>query len=360
MGRSVAIIGAGQIGHALAEAFAEGGWETRVLASSAPRWPVLGKPLKSGLFSKALTWRGTGARFEPYDLATDQSALCADLVVDTIAFDHGYLDRYSPALIGRLVVISSASVYCDAAGRTLDEAAQNGWPEFAGPITEEQTTVAPDCTTYSTRKVRMEQRAAELFGDRATILRPGAIYGPYSRHPREWWFVKRLRDRRRKIPLMHFGKAQFHTTNAADIGRFAHHAAEHALGGVYNVVDQSCPSVSEIADAMISRLDDPPELVLLDDLGTVGRTPWSVSKPFIVSSAKASASGFTKQSRYTQSVSDAASWLWEQNAADWKLAFPQLAAYPYDHFDYEAEDRYFAGFEQWGSASMDGIAPGPR
>ena len=35
-------------------------------------------------------------------------------------------------------------------------------------------------------------------------------------------------------------------------------------------------------------------------------------------------------------------WLAKQNPSDWCSAFPQLAAYPWDLFDYEAEDRFLA------------------
>lgn len=35
-------------------------------------------------------------------------------------------------------------------------------------------------------------------------------------------------------------------------------------------------------------------------------------------------------------------WLADLNPADWRAAFPQLAAYPWDLFDYDAEDRFLA------------------
>jgi hypothetical protein len=54
--------------------------------------------------------------------------------------------------VGALVVVSSASVYRDAAGRTLDEAAASGFPELPVPIPETQPTVEPGAATYSTRK----------------------------------------------------------------------------------------------------------------------------------------------------------------------------------------------------------------
>lgn len=324
MTRSVAIVGAGQIGYATARAFAERGWETRVLARTRPAWEI------------------AGAQFDRY-VAGEHDAPSADCVIDTITFDAEDTERYDPGKIGGLIVVSSASVYCDAQGRTLDEAAKNGFPEFDGPITEGQSTVTPGQETYSTRKVRMENRARELFGDRATILRPCAIYGEHSRHPREWWFIKRMIDGRTRIPLIHEGHSQFQTTDVDDIACFAVHVAEKGLGGIYNIADNGCSTVMEIGEILGSEFNDPPELVPIEGSGLVGRTPWSVEKPFTVSNAKMIAAGYDMPSTYESGVLTAAGWLREFNPADWRAVFPQLAAYPWDLFGYDAEDAFFNG-----------------
>ena len=328
MAQSVAIIGAGQIGYAAASAFRERGWETTIHARSKPVW--FDKPLH---------------RFNRY-ISGEDNAPAADVVLDTIAFDENDVARYDPAKIGRLIVISSASVYCDAQGRTLDEAGQNGFPEFGGPITEQQSTVDPGPQTYSTRKVRMENTARDLFGDRATILRPCAIFGPHSRHPREWWFVKRMLDGRERIPLMHSGRSQFQPTDADDIGYFAVETAEKSLGGVYNVTTKHCPNVLEIGETLADLMGAGPEFALTDERGLIGRTPWSVPKPFIVSSKKMIDTGYDLPSTYGSGILPGLDWLCDLNLRDWKAAFPQLAAYPYDLFDYEAEDRFLNSLER--------------
>ena len=340
-GSSVAIIGAGQIGHAAAMAFIDRGWNVTVYARTAPTWPLGASKQGSGLIDKTLKWRPFDAAFRPHDVSKDP-APNADVVLDTIAFDAADVERYDPDSIDRLIVISSSSVYCDDQGRTLDEAAQNGFPGFRGAVSEDQSTVAPGPDTYSTRKIRMEQRAAELFGNRATILRPCAIYGRWSRHPREWWFVKRLLDGRPQIPLIHGGQSQFQTTDVDDIAYFAVDAAEQSLGGVYNIADEGCPTVAEIGEILSDPFDDPPELVSLDGAGLVGRTPWSVAKPFIISNARLVATGYDMPSTYGSGVPTAALWLRELNPDDWRKAFPQLAAYPWDLFNYAAEDELLA------------------
>lgn len=322
MARSVAIIGAGQIGYAAAQAFSKAGWQVRVLARSWPDWP-LGE-----------------VTYEPYVAGSDR-APAADCVVDTIAFDAGDVARYDPDRVGRLIAVSSASVYCDANGRTLDEAAQNGFPEFDGPIVEEQSTVAPGPDTYSTRKVRMEQRALEQLGDRATILRPCAIYGAWSRHPREWWFVKRMLDGRERIPLLHPKASRFQPTDVVDIARFAVAAAESDISGVYNVADEDCPNVLEIGQAIAHHLGRSPEFLAVKANGKAGRTPWSVPQGFSVSGEKARSACGLGFSHYADGSCEAVNWLRDQNPADWRNTFPQLAAYPWELFDYEAEDAYF-------------------
>ncbi|MDN3645061.1 NAD-dependent epimerase/dehydratase family protein [Pontixanthobacter aestiaquae] len=341
-GSSVAIIGAGQIGYATAMAFIDRGWSVTVYARTAPSWPLGTSKLRRGLIDKALKWRPFDAAFRQHD-ASENPAPNADLVLDTIAFDAADVERYDPNRVGRLIAISSASVYCDQKGRTLDEAAQNGFPEFGGAVSENQSTVAPGPETYSTRKIRMEQRAAKLFGDRATILRPCAIYGEWSRHPREWWFIKRLLDGRSQIPLIHGGLSQFQTTSVEDIAYFAVDAAEQSLGGVYNVADEGCPTVAEIGEILSDPFDNPPELVPLDGAGLVGRTPWSVAKPFSISNARMVAAGYDLPSTYGSGAPQAARWLRELNPADWQTAFPQLAAYPWDLFDYDTEDSFLKG-----------------
>lgn len=324
MDRTVAIIGAGQIGYAAALAFRDRGWEVNIHARSKPAW-----------------FNGTLFKFEAY-CAGDHDAPAADVVLDTIAFDAEDVVRYDPDYVGRLIVISSASVYCDDRGRTLDEGPINGYPEFTQAVTETQSTVAPGPETYSTRTVHMENTALSLFGENTTILRPCAIYGKYSRHLREWWFIKRLLDGRKQIPLLFNGCSQFQTTNVLQIKDFAVQAAEHNFSGVFNISDTDAPSVREIGEAICLFKDRPAEFVDSGDQGIVGRTPWSVPRPFTVSGAKAQGLIHDQSFDYADHVGDEIGWTANVRSDDWRTAFPQLAAYPWDLFDYDAEDRFLA------------------
>jgi nucleoside-diphosphate-sugar epimerase len=272
-------------------------------------------------------------------------APAADVVVDSIAFDAEDVARYDADNVGRLIVVSSASVYCDARGRTLDEAARNGFPEFDGPVTEDQPTVAPGPETYSTRKVGMEIAARNRFGEQATILRPCAVYGAWSRHPREWWFVKRLLDGRRRIPLAFDGKSQFHTTSANMMAGFCIAAAEQDLGGTFNIADDFAADVALLGWHIAEELDLECEFLPFDGppQGSVGRTPWSVPKPFEVSCKAACDAGWDGFTTYPGVGNSAIAWLRDFNPHVWRSAFPQLAAYPWDLFDYAAEEAWLDG-----------------
>ncbi|KEO91783.1 hypothetical protein EH31_03675 [Erythrobacter longus] len=310
MARSVAIIGAGQIGYAAYHAFSSSGFECILFARTEPEW--IGG------------WKG---EFRPYVLGED-TAPEADIVLDTIAFDHGDVARYDPDKVGRYIAISSASVYCDDEGRTLDEGPVNGYPRFPDSIAEDQSIVSPGPETYSTRKVRMENKAREMFGERATILRPCAIYGAESRHPRELWFVKRFLDGRRRVPLIYEGQSQFQTTDAWWLGDMAVAAAEKELGGIFNVADQTAPTVTQIGQAIAQHMGTVIEIEPIEGTGPgfVGRTPWSLPLPMRVDASKAVEAIGEPATNYISQVKMAVDWLTEMNPTDWRAAFPQLAA----------------------------------
>jgi nucleoside-diphosphate-sugar epimerase len=119
-----------------------------------------------------------------------------DALIDCVAYsgDDARTLLAVEKQVGATVAISSSSVYRDESGRTLDEAASTGFPMFDGPIRETNSTVAPGPQTYSTRKAELERVLLDGAKMPVTILRPCAIYGPHSSHPRELWFVKRMLD----------------------------------------------------------------------------------------------------------------------------------------------------------------------
>lgn len=326
MGRAVILGGAGQIGIAVAQALVARGWDVILVGRSpSPPGPWIFQPADRDAAGAVEAVVGAGA----------------DLLLDCIAFDGRHADQLCRVAgdVRHIVAISSASVYADPEGRTLDEAAETGFPVFPVPIPEDHPVVAPGPETYSTRKVAMERQLLE-GAPNATVLRPCAIHGPHSKHAREWWVIKRLLDGRKVIPLAYQGQSRFQTTSTRAIGE----AVLRALGGtaprVLNVADADAPTVSRIARTIMQTLGREAELVGLPDAPYppgVGGTPWSVARPMIC------ATSLPRARTYAETAPAAIEWIVRASEGrDWRAVFPQLAAYPKDLFDYAAEDTVLA------------------
>lgn len=331
--------GTGQIGRAIAENLLRHGW--RVTASHRGHRPPPTDLLEQGLKIVTLD------RDEPGSL---QAALGpgADALIDTVAYDETHARQLLDVqnAIGALLVISSASVYRDDTGRTLDEARQNGFPEFARPIMESQATVEPGPATYSTRKVALERALLDRATRPVTVLRPCAIHGPGSQHPREWWFVKRMRDRREVIPLAFEGRNRFHTTSVRNIAELTRISLEVPGTRVLNIGDPDPPSVAEIGRFIAHALDYRGRIVGIRNSPyppPVGASPWSGPRSFLIDGQAALAIGYKPAVTYAQAVAESCRWLSDvADQAPWPELFPVLASYPRDLFDYEAEDAFLA------------------
>ncbi len=322
--------GTGQIGRAVADRLLEEGWRV-TLASRKPQSALDEQP---NLRHVILDRRDPGA----IALALGDDA---DLLLDCIAFNSADARQLVDVQnsVGTICAISSASVYRDDAGRTLDEARSTGFPEMPVPITTTQPTVDPGDATYSTRKVAMERTLLDHCQIPVTILRPCAIYGPHCRHAREWFFVKRLLDGRREIPVAYGGMSRFHTSSVQGIAAAVMASASKTASTVMNVADPAALTVGEIGLAIMRAMGVQANVVGLPDRGyppNVGVTPWSVAKPFVV----APSDDFESAGSYESLVPTAIRWLIEATRdRPWREVLPALAAYPFDLFDYEADER---------------------
>ena len=251
-----------------------------------------------------------------------------------IPFERDHADQVLARDVGAIVAISSASVYADDEGRTLDEAeSAETFPELPLPIPETQRTVAPGDATYSTKKVAIEQ--ALLAQDRipATVVRPCAIYGRGDRMAREWHFLKRALDRRPYVLLADRGTGHFHTTASENIGELVRLSAATPRTGVFNCGDPDPPQVLQIARAVGEFAE-----ILLPGSSALGSTPWSVPKPFLVDMSKAERDlGYEPVTTWAAGLPRQVEWLIEATRdRDWREVLPRGAQYL--SFDYEAED----------------------
>jgi nucleoside-diphosphate-sugar epimerase len=331
--RTALIVGGdGQIGRAVARDLLEHGWRVRLARRSARAPP----PDLVG-------------RVETLQLDRDQTGALAaalnggaDVVIDTIAFtdDHARQWLELEADIGVLAVISSVSVYCDAAGRTMDEAQGIGFPQFPIPITEDQTTVAPGPETYPARKAAVEQTLLQNARRPVIVLRPGAIHGEGSRHPREWWFIKRILDGRRRIPLAYDGQSRFHTSATSNIAALCRVALEQPATRILNIVDPEALTTNEIGHAIASVYGVDLDLVALPGppVRGVGEHPWCIPAPMIMGMTRAHALGYHPVAAYRDTIGeDCRS---AEAAAKAGVKFPDYLA---SGFDYLAEDAVLAG-----------------
>lgn len=333
-GHAFIIGGTGQIGRAIADNLLAAGWAVSIAARGQ-------RALSDSLIAR-------GAKFVALDRENTREfgrALGdgADALIDVTAYSaaEGRQLLDVQRSVGTLVVVSSSSVYRDVEGRTLDEAAQSGFPELPDPIAETQPTVAPGDATYSTRKVTLENLILDEALIPVTIMRPAAIYGPGSVHPREWWFVKRMLDGRLAIPLAFEGKSRFHTSSVLNIAELARVALDRPGTRILNIADPEALSVVEIGSAITQHMGYGGKLVrIAGDCfpAKLGRTPWSVPRPFVLDNGAALALGYVPVTTYSQSVGAICDELARGDREGWQTRFPVLAGYPYDLFDYEAED----------------------
>ncbi len=158
-----------------------------------------------------------------------------DAVVDT----SGYVPRIVRASaellaprVGRYLFVSSLSVYSDTSAPGLNESAPVG--ELPDPATEE---VAKH---YGPLKVACERVVAEVFGERATILRPGLIVGPFDPTDRFAYWPARFvhpallgnRAPDAVVPAPPGNPVQF--IDARDLAAWMRELAARGVGGTFN------------------------------------------------------------------------------------------------------------------------------
>lgn len=332
MARTALIVGGtGQIGRAVARNLLDHGWRVRLVQRAAEGIPpdLVGRVAIVPL-----------DRNEPNALASAVSS-GADALIDTVAYtaDHARQLLEIEADIGAFVVISSASVYCDSQGRTLDEAAQRGFPDFPVPIPEGQSTVAPGPDTYSTQKVALEQTLLQTANRPTTILRPGAIYGEGSRHPREWWFARRILDGRRRVPMAYAGESRFHASATVNIAELCRLALEQPGTRTLNAADPEAISVAEIGQAIAAAYGVELDLVPIPGPPRhgVGVNPWCIAGPIVLDMSAAQALGYTPVTRYGEGIGEAC-----RSAEALAAAGVPFVDYIGRLFDYAAEDAFFA------------------
>ena len=134
---------------------------------------------------------------------------------------------------GRYLLISSTSVYGEPAGPGFDESSPTV------PAAGDDVDVVTD-TTYGPLKVACEDAARALLGDRATVVRPTYVVGPWDHTQRFTHWVRRLSEGGEVLgpgtpddPLQ--------VVDVRDLGRFVVDLLEKDVPGTFHAVSPEPP-----------------------------------------------------------------------------------------------------------------------
>jgi 2'-hydroxyisoflavone reductase len=153
-----------------------------------------------------------------------------DAVIDTSGYIPGVVRRSAEALkdsVGRYLFVSSVSVYADL-GEGPDEAATRG---ELGELPADE--LLPDYANYGPLKALAEDAVWDVYGDRATVVRPGLIVGPHDPTGRfTYWPHRVARGGDVVVPAPPERLVQF--IDVRDLGRWMVELLERDEAGAFN------------------------------------------------------------------------------------------------------------------------------
>jgi nucleoside-diphosphate-sugar epimerase len=244
------------------------------------------------------------------------------------------------------VFISSKAVYIDSQGRhsNSDEP-----PDFGGPVTEQQPTMAPSDTGCNSRerygacKVAAENVLLDS-GMAVSVLRPSRIHGAGARRPREWVFVKRALDGRRHLLLARGGRGANHPTAAVNLAALAAFCAARPAARILNSADPDPPDGLTISRIIATHLAHAWTETLLDETAPagLGDHPWNTLPPFTLDTSTARRLGFVPVGSYAETVTTEIDWLVQAARSGDPAGVVPPSDDPYFRafFDYTREDTW--------------------
>ncbi len=171
-----------------------------------------------------------GDRDEAYAGLTALGGRTWDACVDVSGYTPRQVRPSAEALSGivsRYVFISTGSVYGDAKKR---------------PVTEENPTMTPaaedvtviDGDTYGPLKVTCENIVRDIYGTKATILRPQIVAGPHESSSRFSYWTKRA-SLGGTMLAPGDGTDHVQVIDGRDLARFTRKILEEAIAGTFNM-----------------------------------------------------------------------------------------------------------------------------
>ncbi len=184
-----------------------------------------------------------------WDVCIDVSGYLPRLVGDSArALQNG---------VGRYVYVSTISVYADLSV-PRDE---------TGPLAtiEDEATEEITGGSYGALKALGERAVTEVYGERATIVRPGFIIGPYDHTGRfPWWAHRAARGGEMIVPAS-MARA-FQAIDTRDLADFLLLRARSPLTGVFNATGPVPPvTMLDLVEAAASASDTDLNVEVIDD-----------------------------------------------------------------------------------------------
>ncbi len=160
--------------------------------------------------------------------------------------------------VGRYVYVSTISVYADLSV-PRDE---------TGPlatIDDETTEDIWAAGAYGALKALGERAVADVYGDRAAIVRPGFVIGPYDHTGRfPWWAHRAARGGEMIVPASI--AREFQAIDARDLADFLLIRARSPLTGVFNATGPVPPvTMLDFVEAAASASDTDLNIEVIDD-----------------------------------------------------------------------------------------------
>jgi nucleoside-diphosphate-sugar epimerase len=243
-----------------------------------------------------------------------------DALVDT--FDPGATAQKSRALCAcasrcgavQVVAVSSIDVYehCVHAG-IGDGSGVVAMPPQPFPISEDSPLRGRPYPGASDEHDNVAMEAALGGVRRITVLRPGAIYGPYP-NTRERYFVERVRAGTQELKLPDRGQQIFHRVAVERVGRAITAALERAPDGVWacNVVDPYDWSFAGLAGEVGRLLDwewQPVKVPFRE-----ADHPWATAHPIIGSDVRLRGVLRVEKPDPREALAETIEWLWRHSA----------------------------------------------
>jgi len=240
-----------------------------------------------------------------------------DVLVDTFA--GGATAERSRALsacahrsgAAQIIAVSSMDVYahCIDAG-LADGSGVVAMPPQPLPIDEDAPLRDTPYPGGSAAHDNVAMEAALDGPARVTVLRPGAIYGPYP-NTREGYFVERVRDGVHELKFPDRGQQIFHRVAVERVGRAIVAAIERAPEGFWacNVVDPYDWTFAGLAGQVGQLLDwewKPIDVPFADE-----DHPWAAAHPIFGSDVRLREILEVREPDPRAALTETIEWLWQ-------------------------------------------------